>query len=253
MKKGCKRPIIKTNLRILRDESGFTQKDFAEMLQIDVKTYGKLEKADTPNMRIDTLITICDTLVVSADYVLNRSSCRSVENDKIQDITGLSNDSIETLKTWNKYRKAPQAGIVSYGASDLEMLNTILSDWHKRDCDCKKAGNMVGWSLFHFIRGYVFADKFKREPLQKVRYRSENKFDDIQIGDSITGSDGSSHKIEQLYTHGVWTNTPSESDNISIYNTENENEVYNIKFSELYKTRLRDTIIEYLDKLKERL
>ena len=58
-------------IRDLRRENNYTQKELATILQVDFRTvsFWETERFE-PN--IEQLIKICDTLNVSADYLLGR-------------------------------------------------------------------------------------------------------------------------------------------------------------------------------------
>lgn len=56
-------------LRELREDKDLTQKEIADMLQIDQSYYSKYERGKHP-MQIDQLKTLCEYYNVSADYIL---------------------------------------------------------------------------------------------------------------------------------------------------------------------------------------
>ena len=96
-----------SNLRTLRTERHLTQKQVASAVQCTEKTYQQYEKAcseGVPKTGLDfTLISaLADFFGVSIDYVLGRSSCRSVDNELIHQKTGLSDASIENLARLKK-------------------------------------------------------------------------------------------------------------------------------------------------------
>ncbi|MBD5091844.1 MAG: helix-turn-helix transcriptional regulator [Clostridiales bacterium] len=61
-----------TRIRDLRKEHGYTQKQLAEILQVDFRTvsFWETERFE-PN--IEQLIKLCNTFNVTADYIIGRS------------------------------------------------------------------------------------------------------------------------------------------------------------------------------------
>lgn len=59
------------NLKILRKESNFMQKEIAELIGISVRTFQAWEHGDT-EPSIDKLIKLADIFNVSLDYLVGR-------------------------------------------------------------------------------------------------------------------------------------------------------------------------------------
>lgn len=56
-------------LRIAREESGYTQQDMADFLEVRVRTYQHYE-AGSHNPTLDALTKMCERLNVSSDWLL---------------------------------------------------------------------------------------------------------------------------------------------------------------------------------------
>lgn len=92
-------------LKELRTSHKYTQEYIAEQIGVSKKTYRSWEIGEYKNnekkypaMDCDTLIKIASFYNVSTDYILGKSKCTSVENDKISAITGLEDSSIIALR-----------------------------------------------------------------------------------------------------------------------------------------------------------
>ena len=57
-------------IKSARIQRGFSQKQMAEMLKISQPAYSQIETGKYPNMRISTLVEICEILDTSTDYIL---------------------------------------------------------------------------------------------------------------------------------------------------------------------------------------
>lgn len=136
MKKSCELPFYCQILKDLRKENGYTQNYVATQISVEVKTYRSWEigyyKDNVqmfPKIDNDKLEALADLYNVSVDYILGRSNCTSVENQKIKEITGLSNDAIETLKSLkNVYEFDKDMKIFNYIMSDRQLFSLFLSD-----------------------------------------------------------------------------------------------------------------------------
>lgn len=61
---------IQKKLKETRKQKGFTQKKIADMLGITQQAYQQVETGRTEDMRVSTLIRICEILNVSSDWLL---------------------------------------------------------------------------------------------------------------------------------------------------------------------------------------
>ena len=89
-------------LRNLRKEKGYTQESLIKTLNdkghpIALPTYRSYEQGrETP--KLETLIYLSELYDVSIDFLIGRSTCRSVDNEYINQKTGLNDMAIDTLK-----------------------------------------------------------------------------------------------------------------------------------------------------------
>ena len=98
------------NLEKLRNQLNLSQEELAERIGIDIKTYRQYEKLK--NTGTTALQAIWEyfndpekgNIPVSLDYIMGYTDCRSVDNDYISNVTGLSDKSIERLKGYNLFR-----------------------------------------------------------------------------------------------------------------------------------------------------
>lgn len=116
-----------SHLKLLRKEKGLTQAQLANILNLDIKTYREYEKGKQLP-KSDILINMSDYFKVSTDYILNRSNCRSVDNDYIHDILGIDDNSINTLASWNEYEKRMLNSKTPLHYQSIKMLNELFKD-----------------------------------------------------------------------------------------------------------------------------
>lgn len=84
-------------LRALRIARGRTRQDMADLLGYSRVAYGYYEN-DSRAPSLNTIVKLCDSLHVSADYLLGLSDTQNVAYHRISDVTGLSEAAINVLK-----------------------------------------------------------------------------------------------------------------------------------------------------------
>lgn len=101
MKKTCKddtKNKTPFQQRLIELRGKKRQKDVAKDLGVSRDCIVQWENDDTRQPALDKLILLADYYHVSLDYLLGRSCCRSVDNEYIHQVTGLSDGSINQLK-----------------------------------------------------------------------------------------------------------------------------------------------------------
>ena len=94
-----------------RIEKGFkTQEDLCYELEIDLGTYKKV--CNGGNSEYQTLKKIANALDCSIDFVVGRTDYLNIGNKEIVEITGLSDNSIEVLRTLNRMATTYPGGVV---------------------------------------------------------------------------------------------------------------------------------------------
>lgn len=93
--------IFDERLTELRKAKGLSQKDCAlELGMPDASKYNKWENgANRPDY--ETVCQLAKYFNVTTDYLLGASDCKSLDNDVIYKITGLSDNAIERIKQLN--------------------------------------------------------------------------------------------------------------------------------------------------------
>ena len=61
---------IQKRLKMARNAKNMTQKEIAEILGVTQQAYQKFERENPPDMRVSTLLKICRTLDISADWLI---------------------------------------------------------------------------------------------------------------------------------------------------------------------------------------
>lgn len=133
-------PIFRERLELLRKENGFeTQREFARAIGCSLSTYQSWIKPKyqaykdgyafvTPG--IDMAMKICDICHVSLDYLFGRTDYTTVTNENISDITGLNNNAINTLISWNEYEKRMDDDKQNLIYRPLKILNLLFKFKH---------------------------------------------------------------------------------------------------------------------------
>lgn len=67
--------IVRERIVAARAKKGITQKQMAEILGISQPGYSQIESGKYPDMRISTLVKICEILDVSTDWLLGIITC----------------------------------------------------------------------------------------------------------------------------------------------------------------------------------
>lgn len=74
-----------TRIRKAREDAGYTREKFAELVDVSVSYMAEVERGRT-GISVKTLMAICKTLGLSADYVLFGTNCPEADqySDKIK-------------------------------------------------------------------------------------------------------------------------------------------------------------------------
>lgn len=245
-------------IKELRTNNGYTQNYVAKQIKVEVKTYRSWEigyyKDNTqmyPKIDNDKLEALADLYNVSVDYILGRSEYLSVENEKIGEITGLSNDAIEMLKILSEYRAEYQAIMPGLG-SDIDAINALLEYQFYITKKAESTNNLPNWSIFHFIKQYFYSDKFERELQDRLRICDGNVWVDIENGD-ILQKDDKQYKVMSSGAINSKTGSGTNSKTVHIFNTENPKDRYVVDVAKIFSTYSKDNIFKELDKIKEYL
>ncbi|TJX13608.1 helix-turn-helix transcriptional regulator [Tissierella creatinini] len=87
---------IGTRIRYCRENLGLSRESFAELVSLSAFYIGQIER-DERNMSIDSLISICDTLNVSIDFIL-RGYSKYMESTYIMEkLNNYTTDEIDEL------------------------------------------------------------------------------------------------------------------------------------------------------------
>ncbi len=71
--------MIFPNIRNLREDNDYRQKDIAAVLNVSQNTYSQYENG-VIELTAENLIKLADFYEVSVDYLLGRTECKSVNN-----------------------------------------------------------------------------------------------------------------------------------------------------------------------------
>ncbi len=71
--------MIFPNIRNLREDNDYRQKDIAAVLNVSQNTYSQYENGII-ELTAENLIKLADFYNVSVDYLLGRTECKSVNN-----------------------------------------------------------------------------------------------------------------------------------------------------------------------------
>lgn len=133
-KKRIEKPIALENLRNMRNKKGYSQQEIAEVLDIGQDTYSDYELGKTP-IPSHILIQLSNILGVSCDYILGLTDSLNIGNKEIEDMTGLNEQAIENLRTFNDHIMgqvalavvASEYGITHTPYNPIDTLNMIIN------------------------------------------------------------------------------------------------------------------------------
>lgn len=210
-----------------------------------------------PKIELDILLAYSEYFNVSIDYLLCLTDIPFKDENiiKLEEL-GLSDKSIQILKEWNELKKKPINIIAGYGGTDIDALNLLLEDCYYRSKKTDKNGFMDDWSIFHHIYNYFFSENLKKHPHNIVNYKHdfepENGIRSPLKKDDVIISDGIERTVDEIETYDK-KGFKSTSDNFSIYNEKNQDEVYTINFHKIMDSYTKDNIMEILERIKKRV
>ena len=109
---------FKDGFKKTRKEHGYTQQSFSEKFGICIETIRNWEQGrNVPEL--DTIYKLCEFFECDMDYLFNNISCHNHDTQFIQDKTGLSEDSINTLISLNES---------AYGFYYTPIIDCLLKD-----------------------------------------------------------------------------------------------------------------------------
>ena len=125
MKSGNNLPLFAQRLKELRLKAGLSQEKTADKLGCNYRTYRNWEKYGK-SIRVENLIDLADLFNVSTDYLLGRTDYIRKENEYICESTGLSDKSVEVLRSCNMEADWPgnQKGVLDH--KKINMLNFLI-------------------------------------------------------------------------------------------------------------------------------
>lgn len=108
------------NLKKAREEAGLERAEFAEMLQLNPRTYAAYERGER-DLSTALLLKICISLNVSSDYLLgineqkNIAPSVSTESEYHDMLDNMTDDDLSELKAYAKILKTKH----NYSSSDV--------------------------------------------------------------------------------------------------------------------------------------
>jgi len=127
------------NIKKLRTELHLTQKQLADEINVSRDCIVQWENNSDRLPALDKLILLADKYNVTIDYLIGRSDCTSVENEYIQQVTGLSDSAINALRDFKKSDSAGIKHVIDSVKHDkqpthplyaLEIINFFLTSKH---------------------------------------------------------------------------------------------------------------------------
>lgn len=96
--------VIGERIKKLREEKGFTQKQFSEAVAINISTLASYER-DTREPGIDLILKVANYFNVTTDYLTGASDYRNPSLQQIGEKTHLAEESIEILSSLDVDKK----------------------------------------------------------------------------------------------------------------------------------------------------
>lgn len=263
-KKTCLEQRKKNLIRLREEIAGLSQTEFSKQTGIQKSNLSCLESGDRDMSLFNILVYKAyflenHKLNVSTDYLLGYTSVISNTEMNISNELGLSGKSIEVLRSWNELKKNPKKFAVAYGVTDIDTLNLLLEDYHYLQTKVKKTNHYhyAGFSIFHHIGRYIFSEHFRKCPQNKIMYKykpdnSENEWvrADLNKGD-VVKNNNDERTILDINTYDKRNN--GDNGIITIYNIENEDEFYTVRFQNMLNAYDKENILTIIDRIKKRI
>ena len=113
-------------IKALRNGKNWTQKELAQKLGISFQSVSKWERGEV--ISLENLSAVADLFDVSLDYLMGRSKYRTMEQDAIGKMTGLSAEVVDKICKYNeKFQKGSILTTVTTSLfSRVDLINCLL-------------------------------------------------------------------------------------------------------------------------------
>lgn len=235
-------------MQSLKKESDLISDEKSKAIDgIRKKIDAHLESDSTDKLQGEYALAYCKYFGCSADYLYGIIDLPTHKDTDIHKETGLSETSISCLRGWyhDKYKKG------WYYSDDIDTVNTILEYYGNIRKENAKNGTLNGFTLFHFISNFFNAHKFQRVQQDLIRYGNGTHFNRIEKGDIIKKKDSEKEEIiEKICTPlSSITHGGADTTKLELVNTENEEELYYVEVSDIYREHCKSQIIDILKKI----
>lgn len=112
----------------LRMEHKLSQQKTADKVGCSYKTYRNYVKDRIPHPDTINLLGFANLYNVSVDFLLCRTHEKNFGNNRISEITGLTETSIETLRYLCSVPSSPYNDVATINNMTVDMINRVLSD-----------------------------------------------------------------------------------------------------------------------------
>ena len=252
---------LREDFEFLPNGYRLSQKQLAKEFQDDTKAYycstlkyEAIRKIETDKRNVSDFEMKAYRLRfnTTADYLLGFTSVKYRGNENlemIENTTGLSNDAIEMLIIWKKELDQHNKLLPALG-NDTEIINILLEHQLERQKKATDKGYLPSWSIFHYIKQYLSAVKFKRELQDRIRICDGKNWIDIENGDTlIKGNEY--YTIQNKEAINSKSGSGTNNKNIHIVNSEDTTERYVVEIDKIFCSYSKDNIFRELDKIKE--
>ena len=207
--------ILTETERAVLEENG-------ESKGIGKDTIGKWESGQYPDT--NNLIKLADYFEVSTDYILGRDQSRNLGNKQISQLTGLSETSIEVLRSLNIESENSEDN--TEHKKTIDFINLALEEkWEYLNGHYKAAPEEQSpvTTIFHKMMQYILSDNSELRFLDGDEYRIINsKIATLDIDGNPTGYTVSELSRELIINYlRIWLEEKREEFNNGIHNTEN--------------------------------
>lgn len=150
--------VVSERIKKLREERGLTQDELAHELGYENRqTVAKWESGKMPTLQALRLLAIF--FDVSSEYILGLTRYTHPENEKISELTGLSDESIEVLRAINE-RNSSHDESIKCGSNlekgTLDFINFILEKTYNEYFPLKEVEDKeLIYTLFATMNEYI--------------------------------------------------------------------------------------------------
>ena len=167
---------IRDRIKLNRNALGLSQEKLSEKLNVTRKTLSQWEKGTT-FPPLEDMLKMCEVFDCELGYLLGEHNCKTRAATDVQEVTGLSEESINILMQLQKNDNLKTRAI-------MEIINTLIESL---------GHNKEVWNLFQSIIAYVINKNLNLLWLEDQKIDSDNSLFPLE---DVTHHDLTAYKVK---------------------------------------------------------